>query len=490
MERMYSLHKLDRILIGVGLLLFGLLYAAYSFPNHYFFRTLNTDLGYFSHALFDYSQFRWASVGKFDNILWDHVSAYPMLLAPLRWLFGSWTLLVVQVVALMLGGLGVARFVQTRSALAGIPALAAWTFWLSFSIFPALSHDYHNTVVGACLIPWLFVAFSQGQFRKAAVWVVLLILCKETFALFTAFIGLGLAWEYRTDRARWVRALAYSAAGFIWFGICLWGIIPFFAPEGKGLRHFTYSSLGNNFGEAIIYLFQYPKFSFQFLFRNTTDFPELDSLKIATWIVLLLTGGWAMFRKPQYGVMVVPILAAKFWSDKPEHWSLAYHYSIEFAPLLPLAVFAVLSEVKKPVPALSLGILVLLLGLGATLWTHECQHERYLPKKEKVVYRAEHWTRNYPVATFHRELKKIPPHASVAAHNRLFAHLCMRKEAWPFPENLKEVEYVALLKDHPSWPLTPSEYEAQLEAFKADSLTWEVITEVDALLILHRRDSL
>lgn len=483
----FVLHNLDRILLGVGVILFGLLFAAHSFPNHYFFRTLNTDLGYFSHAMFDYSQLRWADVGKFKNILRDHVSIYPMILAPLRWIFGSWTLLIVQIVALLAGGLGVARFIQMRSAQPGLPALAAWSFWIFFGLYAALDHDYHNTVVGAALVPWFFVAIGQQKFRQATILFVLLILCKESFALFAGSVCLGLAWEYRKTVATRRRLLIYTGLAFVWFAVCLWGIIPYFSPEGKGFRHFSYSTLGSNFGEAIVYLFQFPGFAIRDLFKNTLEAPSYDSLKVATWFILFLSGGWAVFKKPQYLLMALPILAAKFWSDKPEHWSLSLHYSIELAPILILAAFSVLSEFKKPILALSLGMLTFLLCLGATHWTRTAQHPQFVPKPEKRISQAAHWESHYPVEEFYEHFKKIPADADIGLHNRLFAHLCFRREPWPYPENMQGLEYIILLDDHPCWPVSADKYAHQLEYLRADTAHWESLVDEHHLLLLKRR---
>ena len=99
------------LLVPIILVLFGIIFSSISLVNHYNFRTYAFDLGLFNNALFDYAHFRMNhySLMKefFPNALGDHFSLLTLFFSPLYWIFGTYTLLIVQVLAILSGGLGV-----------------------------------------------------------------------------------------------------------------------------------------------------------------------------------------------------------------------------------------------------------------------------------------------------------------------------------------------------------------------------------------------
>ena len=91
------------------LLVFATLYSLVSIVNHYNFRTYAFDLGIYNNVIYDYSKFSLNDNSvmhiEFENVLSDHFSLLLMFFAPLRYLFGSYTLLVVQICSILFGGL-------------------------------------------------------------------------------------------------------------------------------------------------------------------------------------------------------------------------------------------------------------------------------------------------------------------------------------------------------------------------------------------------
>ena len=81
---------------------FFVLYALISLLNHYFFRTYALDLGLYTNALYDYAHFRfnYSEVFKdhLENLLSDHFDLFLMLVSPFYYLFGTYTLLIVQII--------------------------------------------------------------------------------------------------------------------------------------------------------------------------------------------------------------------------------------------------------------------------------------------------------------------------------------------------------------------------------------------------------
>ena len=103
-KRNYSL-----ILVLVSFLL---IYCVLSLVNHFSFRTYALDLGMFNQALYFFSTGQNAIytldlTGQTYPFLATHFSPILILFAPLRYLFGSYTLLVIQVLFILFGAVGI-----------------------------------------------------------------------------------------------------------------------------------------------------------------------------------------------------------------------------------------------------------------------------------------------------------------------------------------------------------------------------------------------
>ena len=93
----------------------GVLYCLISLVNHYLFKTYTLDLGLYTHAMYDYAHFRIDDCSMFkdarQSILSDHFDLYLMLLSPLVYVFGTYTLLIVQIIGILLGGWGIYKLI-------------------------------------------------------------------------------------------------------------------------------------------------------------------------------------------------------------------------------------------------------------------------------------------------------------------------------------------------------------------------------------------
>ena len=104
--------------IWLPIFFFGFIYVLISFGNHYNFRTYARDLGIFTNALYDYSTFHWNEPTVLHlylkNILGDHFILIALLISPFTWIFGSYTLLVFQILSILFGGFGVYRIINNK----------------------------------------------------------------------------------------------------------------------------------------------------------------------------------------------------------------------------------------------------------------------------------------------------------------------------------------------------------------------------------------
>ena len=159
---------------------FGLTYGLVSLANHYLFRTYAYDLGIYNQALWDTAHLRLNanSVMRYNNLLGDHFTLVQLLWAPLYWLFGSYTLLLVQIGLILLGGLGAYRLHLQRSQdTQPAAALGLMVLFLSArGIYSAVAFDYHDNVVAAMLLPWPLYWLEANRCGRATVAALLMAL--------------------------------------------------------------------------------------------------------------------------------------------------------------------------------------------------------------------------------------------------------------------------------------------------------------------------
>jgi len=140
------------------LIFFALIFCSISIVNHYNFRTYAWDLGIRNNAIFDYAHFRWneglLTIFKFDNVLSDHFQLLPILFSPFYWIFGTYTMLILQIAAILFGGIGIYVYIRKYSGSRNTANLATVHFFSLWGIYSALGFDFHDNVVGAMFVPW------------------------------------------------------------------------------------------------------------------------------------------------------------------------------------------------------------------------------------------------------------------------------------------------------------------------------------------------
>ena len=162
-------HKLAWMITVV----YGVVFCLISLVNHYNFRTYGLDLGIYTHGIFSYSHFNWHQFtlgleGEAFNHLGNHFSPIVALFSPLYYLFGSYTLLIVQIAAMLFGGWGVYTFAKDR--LSGFhPELILILFFSMWGIYSALAYDWHANVIAAMFVPWFIYFYEKSETKKAII---------------------------------------------------------------------------------------------------------------------------------------------------------------------------------------------------------------------------------------------------------------------------------------------------------------------------------
>ena len=350
--------------------LFGTVFGLISLVNHYLFRSYAYDLGIYNQALWDYAHGRLNanSVMRYNNLLGDHFTLLQFLWVPAQWVFGSYALLVVQLAALLAGGLGLYRLhlgrTQGRQPGAALGLLVL--FFSTWGVYSALGFDYHDNVVGAMALPWLLHWLETDRRGRAALAAAVLALSKENMALWLVFIGLGLVWLHwhHPARRRWAAGLAVLAG--VYFGVVVKLIVPALGDGTAYLYQQRYAALGTSPGAVLHTLLTRPGFVLALLVGNPLHVPYGDGVKPELHLMVLLAGGLALLRRPAYLLMLAPIYGQKLLSDSVAHWGLNSQYSIEFVPVLGAALSHWLSR-AAPRRAAGLAAGSAALALAATI---------------------------------------------------------------------------------------------------------------------------
>lgn len=429
----------------------GVLYALISMVNHYLFKTYALDLGLYTHALYDYSHFRVDDCSMFkaepQSILSDHFDLYLVVLSPLLYVFGSYTLLIVQIVAVLLGGWGVYKLIGLYTDDEWMPVFASAALFFSFGIIHALSFDYHSNVLTAMMLPWLLFFLKKRRFVLASMFVVLFVIGKENMSLWLFFIAIALMWDYRKDKQTLWHLAAYTVFAIAYFFIVNMIVMPKLGGNGGGFAR--YAHLGDNYMEIAQRIFTHPWETIQMMFTNTNGWPKYDGVKEEFYVCALTAGMLLTLLKPNYLVMLVPLVFQKMLSVDPTFWGVSFQYSVEFMPVIVVASFLVIIKLKNQVGRIVLASCLLLSTVLTTFYTIG------IPKSQVwldqlCVYQGRHYEqKNFDVHYAYKVIDLIPDDASVCAITPFVPHLATRDEIRNFANtrNIK-TDYVLMTEPY------------------------------------------
>lgn len=428
----------------------GVVYCLISLVNHYLFKTYALDLGLYTQALYDYAHFRMADCSMFKpehvSLLSDHFDLYLPLLSPLVFVFGSYTLLIVQIAAVLLGGWGIYKLIGLYTDDDWLPLLATAMLFFSFGVIHAIAFDYHSNVLTAMMLPWLLYFLKRQRIGLTSLFVVLFVIGKENMSLWLFFILIALMWDYRKDKKMLWYLVGYAVFSIAYFFVINMVVMPRLGGAGGGYARYAY--LGDNYAEIAKNLIMHPGYTFQLLFTNTSGMAKFDGVKEEFYLCILTTGLFLTLLKPNYLIMLVPIVAQKMLATDGNFWGIAYQYSVECMPVLVIASFLVITRIREQRWRIVLAVALLLSTVLTTFYTVG------VPKSpifvdQLCVYQGRHYKQTDFDARYARQLMKtIPEDAYVCAAPMFVSHLALREHIEDFgsTKNTK-AEYV-LITEH------------------------------------------
>lgn len=443
--------------------LFAVFYALISIFPHFKFQTNAYDLGIFNLTIYQYAHFQIGpnTVRHVWSLLGDHFEPILFLFAPLYWIFKSYTLLIIQIIFTLIGGLGVYLLLQKETRNQKLALMGTTIFYSFFGLITALGYDYHNNTVGTMFIPWLFYFLATGRLRYYYITLFLFLLCKENMALIGIFLGIALTlFETRDKRKHGLITIIISLVYFI---VAL-KLIELF--NNGNYDHWYYAPLGNSPSEAIRFIIFHPWQALTLLFD--------DPKKIETWLLLLISGGIFAIFKPKYALLMIPLLAQKFFGEKPQFWGYEYHYTVEFAPLIAIgSILAIKNLSFNKVIASALIVLNLGILSWANFYNNQPIRSVFTPKYYDVSNRT----------SVVKAIDLIEEGSVVAAQNSLVPHL-EHTQIYHFPTK-NEVEYLIFnAQSEKTWPVSRDEIAATIEKLKNDP-KYETVFEENGVYLFR-----
>jgi uncharacterized membrane protein len=477
------------ILPGLLAVFFALIYGLISFGNHYNFRTYALDLGYYTQALHQYGRFQLAREWMINSaghpMLGDHFDLYLPLFSPLSRIFGSWTLLLIQIVALLLGGIGAYRYAQHRlqSRHGGLWAMGI--FYAFYGVFSAVAFDYHSVVVAASLFPWWWFSVYENHPLKAWTLWLFMLAAQENVALWLFFCGIGsLLRTDIADRMRFQLVGMILLAG-LWFVVLVGWLMPSLR-ETEHYALFWYASLGSDPWQAFLQVIRHPLDALGLWFINHTSDTSHNGIKTETWIFLLLSGLPLLMVQRMWLWTILPLFGQKFWHDLPIVWSVHHQYNIEFAPLFALGLTDFVKDIHMRIIRRLVGVLLLAGVVGVSIRLMD--NTRAFSDKTRIrFYTAEHYRQpSFNASAARRLLNTLPPGASVCAQSPFVPHLALRDSIYQFPLHHPRTQYIILAPKASPYPMDTVRFRDLAQTLLSNP-DYEIQTPDSAFFILKKK---
>ncbi len=453
-------------------LIFLLVYGLLSVVKHFNFQTAAFDMGIFNQSLFLYAH-GWLgpnTIRQVATLFGDHFEPIMLLISPLYYIFRSYTLLLVQIVAVIFGGTGVYLLVKKETNDKKLAVGSLLIFHLFYGVYDAIVFDYHNGVLGIMLIPWLFYFWARRRWGWYYLMLVSTLLCKENLALMLFCLGFSIWWW--SDKRDKKHGLITAGLSVVYFLVVIYLIIPQF-NEGKYDHWLSYAKYGATPVAGLIFFLTHPWELVKLFFD--------DIQKIKTWGMILMTGGILAFGKPKYSLILLPVLAQKFLSANPVYWGHIFHYSIEFSLVIAIGVGVFLGQVKKPIWKYGLMVFFVIMNVIVLNSVHfydgRTIRNVFLPKNYQIGFdRNDVWG----------AMKMIPAGAAVSAQNTLVSHLADRRKIFLYPA-VEDSEYIIFnLKDFSFWPTTKEDVERDVLKYEQSGSGWDKVFDKGGVVLFRK----
>ncbi|PJB05638.1 hypothetical protein CO123_03685 [bacterium (Candidatus Howlettbacteria) CG_4_9_14_3_um_filter_37_10] len=329
----------NRIFIILGSIYFAffILFCVLSIIPHYNLHSNAADLGIFNQAIYNYSHFRLgpSTLRGYPSLLGDHFEILLIPVSALYYLFGTYTLLIVQLVAAIVGSFGVYLFIWRKTNDEILSVLASVFTLTFFGTWQALAFDYHLDAIAFAILPYLLLFLEKEKEKLYYIFLGAFLLAKESMAFVGIFLGLSIL---IFDKKKRKQGLITAVASFAYLLVVTKYLIPYFAG-GTEYGYWYYLQLGADLPSAIVNLFKYPAIFIKLTFNEPA---KIDLLK-----AILLSGGFLLIFNFRYLIIFLPFVLLKVYSIAPRMWGVQFQYMLVAGIILSIGIFLSLDYIKN-----------------------------------------------------------------------------------------------------------------------------------------------
>ena len=404
-------------------------------------------------------------------------------------MFGTATLLYIQILSVLFGSIGIYKIVKRKFPNSFIPELAMIHYLSFFGIFSALSFDYHDNVVSAMLVPWFLYFFDLNKVKMTILFAVLIVIGKENMPIWLSFVCFGLFLLHFKDKRKRILSLIIAFSSLVYMIIIIKYVMPAMDPlvAENGYNAFHYNILGNNLNEIIYNISHEPFNIFKAFFINHLEGqPELNNIKKELYICLLYSGGFLLLLKPQYIVMLIPIVAQKVLHDHFGKWGINHHYSIEFVPIIIIGFYDAILLFKPKIIKLLLVSSAVILTIYVTIFKIDNRFSLYYNKINSDFFAKEHYQCEFDKKEVKKVMNLIPENANLSSLSVFAPHLSFRNNIYQYPD-VHNAEYILLARtNYNAFPLRPDELNTKIDEL-LNSDNWETVSSSKQIYLFRKK---
>ena len=459
-------HRLGRALapgiVVLAIAFYELAYSTASILRHGGLNSSGLDLAMQDQVLWNTSQGRFFQTSfEVENFLGDHVSLFPVLLAPLVWLPGAgvkW-LLIFQSVALGSSAWPLYRLTQMETK-----SRFCWmAFPIAFLLYPLLGFanrfDFHFVVFSIPCLTWMLLFLRQRRLLSASAAALLAVTCREEIGIAVAGLAVYAMFQPHRGARRW--GIIVAPVALLWSVLALTWIIPHFrgGPSDTLMR---YHWLGDTPPLIMVSLLTRP----MEVIRHLLD----DPVRTRTILFLLWPLALLPLFAPQRLVCALVPLSVCLLPDHPSMNSIFFQYLSPVVAVVWWAAIGGAARFERWVHRL--------LGTGISSWVAPTA---LILSSLTAIYTQNPFTKAVTrpfwdvrvsparpnVLEFHEAAAMISPQDSVLTTMAFAPHLSRRRDlgliGWPSAVRDPEV-VVADVSDF-RWYENPDEYVRKFGAF-------------------------
>lgn len=398
-----------------------MIYAA--IQRYQIFQATTYDLGIYDQNMWLISRgYPPFNTGMGIHLLGNHgaLILYPFallyLIAP-----HVWTLLIAQVVLVVAGAIAIFLIGRTHQH-AWLGGLIAMLYLLHPSSQNLVLFDFHPDSIGATALLFALWAADQKRWRTMLFCCVVLMTCKENFALTSCMLGIWLLLQ-----RQWRYGALLVISSLVWFVIATQLLLPSFNNQGHSIHLIErYGQYGDSMGAIVNFFLSNPLLLAELL---------LNQANLNYLLLLVAPFGLLCILRPHFLLIAMPALLLNLLSGMNEQRSLYYHYHALIVAVLAIAsLYGLiwLSRQRQTQSFLPLAGLVCGCGLLICCAVSELR----LVDLQKGLEWQSARLHYYDYA-----LSFIPNDANIAADMQLQPHLTHRQQAFLFPNPFQQVTY-------------------------------------------------